>query len=121
MAVSILSAASKANIVSLWNSDSLTKTQLATKFGVSVRTIGRVISEGSPKIVAKAPTSTVAKTNGLSVADAKAKLKSKAATVAKPFATKPVKVEVKVPAAPVSPIQWLMGPNFINLIQDGKT
>ena len=130
MAVSILSAASKANIVSLWNSDSLTKTQLATKFGVSVRTIGRVIAEGSPKIVAKAPTSTVAKavvkavakTNGLSVEAAKAKLKSKATTVsskapvAKPFNAAPVKA-----VAPVAKIQWLMGPNFINLIQDGKT
>lgn len=121
MAVSILSADQKARIVTLWNAGKATKSGLAGMFGVSVRTIGRVIAEGSPKIVAKAPTSTVAKTNGLSVADAKAKLKSKAATVAKPFATKPVKVEVKVPAAPVSPIQWLMGPNFINLIQDGKT
>ena len=75
MAVSILSADQKARIVTLWNAGKATKSGLAGMFGVSVRTIGRVLSE-APK------SSTVAKTNGLSVADAKAKLIEQQAVIA---------------------------------------
>lgn len=125
MAVSILSSDQKSRIVSLWNAGKATKSGLADMFGVSVRTIGRVLTEGSKNIVAK-PVS-VAKPAAkapLSVADAKAALKAKATTVGgKAPVSKPVAsvAPATKPVAKASPIQWLMGPNFINLIQDGKT
>lgn len=116
MAVSILSADQKARMISLWKAGSISKSGLALQFGVSVRTVGRVIAEGAkaPVSVAKAPA------KGISVADARSALKAKAAAVNKPVAPK-VAAPAPVAKAKSSPIQWLMGPNFINLIQDGKT
>lgn len=116
MAVSILSADQKSRIVALWKAGSISKAGLAKQFGVSVRTIGRVIAEGSSKY------STVAKqvpAKGLSVSDAKSALKAKAAAVTKPAVSS--KAVASVAKEKSSPIQWLMGPNFINLIQDDKT
>ena len=118
MAVSILTADQKTRIIALWNTGDETKSALAAQFGVSIRTIGRVLSEGVKGGVSAASVAVVAKPKTLSVADAKSALKAKAATVAKT----PAKVAVTVAPKVVHPeIQWLMGPNFINLIQDGKT
>lgn len=117
MAVSILSPLSKATIVKEWNEGNTTKSKLATRFGVSVRTIGRVIAEGVKTPVAKP----AAKAKGLSVTDAKSALKAKAAAVTKPAVAPKAVAVAPVAKAKASPIQWLMGPNFINLIQDGKT
>lgn len=122
MAVTILTADQKARIVSLWKGNTVTKAGLANSFGVSVRTIGRVISEGASvkpvKTVAKAPAKPV------TVASAISALKAKASTASKKTASVSDivfgKTVAKVPV-PASEIKWLMGPNFINLIQDGKT
>lgn len=117
MAVSILSADQKVRIVSMWTAGNTTKSYLANKFGVSIRTIGRVIAENakaSVKAPVKAPAKAVAPPKPLGVAQARDALKAKAMAASRPVAK-------TAPVAKASPIQWLMGPNFINLIQDGKT
>lgn len=124
MAVSILTAGQKTRIIALWNAGKATKAGLADQFGVSVRTIGRVLSEGVKGGVSSA---SVAKPKALSVVDAKAKLKAKAQNVRSPAKSVDSAYKTAIAKTPVAPkvvhseIQWLMGPNFINLIQDGKT
>lgn len=130
MAVTLLNAQQKATVKQLWDTCVYTKSALARKFGVSPQTISRVIAEFDSKAKTKVAIVPPAKTL-LKVADindkantdaAKAKLK----TVAKALGAKTTKVKLAATPNPVqsvqkSNIQWLMGPNFINLIQDGKT
>lgn len=115
MSVTILSKNQKAEIVKKWNTGSITKSRLADLYNVSARTIGRIISEGARyNQVAPVTKPTAKKPTAVAVTSAISKLK----TVATKASGSKAKPESKTPA---SKIQWLMGPNFINIIQDGKT
>lgn len=118
----LLSTSQQQEIFKTWSKGSISKSQLARNYGVSPQTIARAIEKGRvlAKTVSNPAPSAVKKQ--LTLEDAKAKLKSKATS--KSVTPKTAK-QLKTQLAPVTPkadeIQWLMGPNFINIIHDGKT
>ncbi|QHJ78868.1 MAG: hypothetical protein [Caudoviricetes sp.] len=119
MTVSILSKTQKEMLVKMWNNGSVTKSAVARHFGVSPQTASRVIAEA-------AKAKPVVKVATVSVADAKATLAARARDASGRFVPKTAPIAKSKPVAisapvAVAPIKWLMGPNFINLIQDGHT
>lgn len=115
--MNLLTKEQQVEIFKTWNTGLISKSQLARNYGVSPQTIARAVEKG--RVLAKTvklTTPKAPKAKELSLEDAKAKLKSKAIPVAKRATTK-----ASVAKPVMKDIQWLMGPNFINIIHDGKT
>lgn len=115
-----LSIATKQSIVQYRKTHN--KTETAKKFGCSIRTIGRVEDEMSSTKVSKARKPVNKTVNVINTQNVLRVLKTKAQAVSK----KPVEIVKVIQVAKAEPVvptvlDWTMGSNYINIIENGQT